>query len=80
MPYQLVRFGRRNRMTRTPLLEGTVSMTTDGTPACKKLLGRLQSPDMGSLRILNLPNSWNHFMGDHAVVFQVDPIGPSRPA
>lgn len=76
VPYQLVRFGRRNRMTRTPLLEGTVSMTTDGTPACKKLLGRLKSADMGSLRILNLPNSWNHFMGDHAVVFQVDPIGP----
>ena len=33
---------------------------------------------MGSLRILNLPNSWNHFMGDHAVVFQVDPIGPLK--
>ncbi|SDM21385.1 Rieske 2Fe-2S family protein [Franzmannia pantelleriensis] len=78
VPWQLKRFGKRNRLTRTPLLEGTVSMTMDGQPGCRKLMGRLQSPDMGSLRILHLPNSWNHFMGDHAVVFRVLPLGPQQ--
>ncbi len=78
VPWQLKRFGKRNRLTRTPLLDNVVSMTMDGKPGCKKLMGRLTSPDMGSLRILHLPNSWNHFMGDHAVVFRVLPIGPQQ--
>lgn len=78
VPYQLKRFGKRNRLTRTPLLDGIVSMTMDGKPGCKKLMGRLPNADMGSLRILHLPNSWNHFMGDHAVVFRVLPLGPQQ--
>mgnify|MGYP003853242933 CR=1 FL=1 len=78
VPWQLTRLGKRNRLTRTPLLDGTVSMTMDGKPACQKLMGRLTSADMGALRILHLPNSWNHFMGDHAVVFRVLPLGPQR--
>ncbi|MDN3523358.1 aromatic ring-hydroxylating oxygenase subunit alpha [Halomonas ramblicola] len=78
VPWQLQRFGKRNRLTRTPLLDGVVSMTLDGQPACQKLMGRIESPDLGSLRILHLPNSWNHFMGDHAVVFRVLPLGPQE--
>ncbi|SFH51032.1 aromatic ring-hydroxylating oxygenase subunit alpha [Modicisalibacter xianhensis] len=78
VPWQLKRFGKRNRLTRTPLLDGIVSMTMDGQPGCKKLMGRLTSPDMGSLRILHLPNSWNHFMGDHSIVFRVLPLGPQQ--
>ncbi|GHC25487.1 protein GbcA [Kushneria pakistanensis] len=78
VPWQLKRFGKRNRLTRTPLLDNVVSMTMDGKPACNKLMGRLTSPDMGSLRILHLPNSWNHFMGDHSIVFRVLPIGPQQ--
>lgn len=78
VPWQLKRFGKRNRITRTPLLDGVVSMTMDGKPACNKLMGRLTSPDMGSLRILHLPNSWNHFMGDHSIVFRVLPLGPQQ--
>ncbi|WP_409523897.1 aromatic ring-hydroxylating oxygenase subunit alpha [Nitrincola sp. MINF-07-Sa-05] len=78
VPYALKYFGKRNRMTRTPLLDGTVSMTMDGKVACQKLMGRLTSPDMGSLRILHLPNSWNHFMGDHAIAFRVLPLGPQK--
>ncbi|WP_136068856.1 aromatic ring-hydroxylating oxygenase subunit alpha [Modicisalibacter radicis] len=78
VPWQLKRFGKRNRLTRTPLLDGIVSMTMDGKPGCNKLMGRLASADMGSLRILHLPNSWNHFMGDHAVVFRVLPLGPQQ--
>tara|TARA_R110000824_G_scaffold91993_1_gene223423 strand:- start:17770 stop:19056 length:1287 start_codon:yes stop_codon:yes gene_type:complete len=78
VPHQLTRLGRRNRLTRTPLLDGIVSMTMDGKPGCQKLMGRLSNPDMGSLRILHLPNSWNHFMGDHAVVFRVLPLSPQQ--
>ncbi|AWN15129.1 aromatic ring-hydroxylating dioxygenase subunit alpha [Salinisphaera sp. LB1] len=78
IPWQLKRFGKRNRITRTPLVEGTVSMTPDGQQGVRKLMGRLTSPDMGSLRILHLPNSWNHVMGDHAVVFRVTPVGPQE--
>ncbi|PMR74984.1 aromatic ring-hydroxylating oxygenase subunit alpha [Billgrantia endophytica] len=77
-PWQLQRFGRQNRLTRTPLLEGRVSMTMDGSQGCRRLLGELSDPDMGSLRILHLPNSWNHVMGDHAVVFRVMPLGPQQ--
>lgn len=78
VPYKLQYFGKRNRMTRTPLLEGILSMTMDGKVGCKKLMGRLTSADMGSLRILHLPNSWNHFLGDHAIVFRVLPLGPQQ--
>ncbi len=78
VPYKLTRLGRRNRLTRTPLLDGAESMTMDGKRASQKLLGNLQSADLGSLRILHLPNSWNHFMGDHAIVFRVMPIGPQK--
>ena len=78
VPYQLKRFGQCNRMTRTPMLDGIVSMTMDGKPGCDKLMGRLPNADMGSLRILHLPNSWNHFMGDHAIVFRVLPLGPQK--
>lgn len=78
VPYTLKYFGKRNRMTRTPLLEGVVSMTMDGKPACTKLMGRITSTDMGSLRILHLPNSWNHWLGDHSIVFRVLPLGPQK--
>ncbi|MDI4636996.1 MULTISPECIES: aromatic ring-hydroxylating oxygenase subunit alpha [Halomonadaceae] len=78
VPYKLTRLGRRNRLTRTPLLNGVESMTMNGKRASKKLMGNLQSADLGSLRILHLPNSWNHFMGDHAVVFRVLPLGPQQ--
>lgn len=55
-----------------------MAMTVDGKVACNKLMGRIKNPDLGSLRILHLPNSWNHFMGDHAVVFRVLPLGPQK--
>ncbi|WP_048305902.1 SRPBCC family protein [Halomonas sp. PR-M31] len=76
--WQLQFFGRQNRLTRTPLKDGTSSMTLDGKPACKKLMGNMMDPEMGALRILHLPNSWNHFMADHGVVFRILPLGPQQ--
>lgn len=78
VPWALKRIGRQHRLTRTPLKEGAMSMTIDGRPACKKLMGRLTDPEMGALRILHLPNSWNHFMADHAVTFRILPLGPQQ--
>ncbi|MFT5720092.1 MAG: Rieske 2Fe-2S family protein [Motiliproteus sp.] len=66
--------GKRNRIVRMPLKKGTQAMTMDGSEACKKLLGRIKNPKLGSMRILHLPNSWNHMQGDHLVVFRVLPI------
>ncbi len=66
--------GLRNRLVRMPLKKGTVGMTADGTSACDLLMGRITNPEMGSLRILHLPNSWNHMQSDHCVVFRVLPI------
>ncbi|MGJ8524968.1 Carnitine monooxygenase oxygenase subunit [Halomonadaceae bacterium LMG 33818] len=74
IPYHHVNFGRRNRLVRMPLIQGALSMTADGSLGCKKLLGRVKDPDLGSLRILHLPHSWNHCMGDHILNFTVWPI------
>ena len=63
-----------NRLVRSSLLKGIVSMTMDGKQACQKLIGRIKNPDLGSMRILHLPHSWNHCMGDHIIVFTVWPI------
>ena len=74
IPYLHKSHGLRNRIVRMPLLKGTVSMTMDGKQACQKLMGRIKNPDLGSMRILHLPHSWNHCMGDHIIVFTVWPI------
>lgn len=78
IPYQRVAHGLQNRMVRMPLLEGRHSMTLDGKPAVGRLMGRIRSPDLGSLRILHLPNSWSHAMADHLVAFRVLPLGAQQ--
>lgn len=67
----------RYRAVRLPFEHG-VSMTMDGQPGCRKLLGNLTDPDLGSVRLLSLPNSWNHLQGDHAIAFRVLPLGPQE--
>ena len=76
IPHQHKSFGasQRNRMVRMPLKKGTKVMTMDGNAACKKMLGRVTNPELGSMRILHLPNSWNHMQSDHFIVFRVLPI------
>ncbi|MFH7428864.1 Rieske (2Fe-2S) protein, partial [Pseudomonas syringae pv. tagetis] len=58
IPYAHASFGLRNRILRMPLLKGTVSMTLHGKVGCKKIMGRIQNPDLGSMRILHMPQSW----------------------
>ena len=66
---------KRFRVVRLPLVQGE-SMTMNDKPAVTKLLGQLQNPDLGSVRMLSLPNSWNHLQADHAIAFRVLPLGP----
>ena len=75
IPHERRDYGNnRNRIVRMPLKEGTKVMTIDGEAGCKKLMGRIRNPQMGSMRILHLPNSWNHMQSDHFIVFRVLPI------
>ena len=50
----------------------------DGRPAVNGLLGKLRDTDLGSVRMLSLPNSWNHLQADHAMAFRVLPLGPQQ--
>lgn len=70
--------GKRSRMVRVPLKENAVSLTLSGEVACKKLMGRVQSSDLGSLRYYFLPHSWHHAMSDHVVAIQILPLGPHK--
>ena len=68
---------KRFRVVRLPLAQGE-SMTMDGSHAVKKLMGKLQSGDLGSVRMLSLPNSWNHLQADYTMAFRVLPLGPQQ--
>ncbi len=78
IPHKHMEFGLQNRIVRMPLKEGTQAMTMDGKPGCNKTMGRIQNRELGSMRILHLPNSWNHMQSDHAIVFQVLPISAQK--
>lgn len=68
----------RFRMTRIPLAQGAVSYTMDGKPAVNKRLDRSGVDNIGALLYFNYPNTWNHFLGDHALSFRVLPLGAGR--
>ena len=68
----------RYRAVRLPYVNGAVAMTPDGRPACTRLLGGLTDPDLGSVRMLSLPNTWNHVGSDHVVSFRLLPISATE--
>jgi Rieske 2Fe-2S family protein len=70
----------QHRAVRLPFIRGAHSMTLDGSLASKKLLGQITDPDLGSCRMLSLPNSWNHLLSDHVIAFRVLPLGPQETA
>jgi Rieske 2Fe-2S family protein len=49
------------------------SQTPDATAACAKLLGTMTRKDLGDVHLWG-HSSWNHMMGDHAVISMVFPI------
>ncbi len=70
------------RTERLPLAGDGESHTIDTKRACRKLLGNLTNARAGGLHFWTQPNSWHHFLGDHAVVFSVLPLDaePLAPA
>ncbi|MFS8054074.1 aromatic ring-hydroxylating dioxygenase subunit alpha [Rhizobium sp. BR 317] len=53
------------------------SQTPDATAASSKLLGNITRKDLGDTHLWG-HNSWNHFMGDHAVVAIVIPLSAGK--
>ncbi|MEH6719111.1 MAG: aromatic ring-hydroxylating dioxygenase subunit alpha [Aurantimonas endophytica] len=53
------------------------SQTPDATAASARLLGMMTRKDLGDTHLWG-HNSWNHFMGDHAVVITIVPLAADR--
>ncbi|KTR05407.1 (Fe-S)-binding protein [Aureimonas ureilytica] len=66
------------RTERLPLDGDGESHTMDTKAACRIPMGRFPSAKMGGLHFWTQPNSWHHFMGDHAVTFSVIPLDAER--
>lgn len=66
------------RVQREALDGAGESYTRDGRAASRRLLGDLDTPRMGRLSMHFQPNSWFHFVSDHAITFSVLPLAPDR--
>ncbi|MBB3951809.1 aromatic ring-hydroxylating oxygenase subunit alpha [Aureimonas jatrophae] len=66
------------RTERLPLDGDGESHTMDTKAASRIPMGRFPSSKMGGLHFWTQPNSWHHFMGDHAVCFSVIPLDAER--
>lgn len=60
---------------RTPLVDGYVSETMDGSQVAP-LMGDYSDADVGTVRMRSLPNFWNHSSCDHGVSTRLLPLGP----
>jgi glycine betaine catabolism A len=61
---------------RFPLNEGFQSMSMDGAPYVKTPMTTSKNFDIGSLRWALEPNTFCHAVGDYAVIFICEPVGP----
>jgi len=68
------------RLARVPLLDNAESYTMSTKAAVARRLGKMPFNDAGSLLFYHYPNTWNHFLGDHAITFRVLPISPTETA
>lgn len=66
------------RVARYPMKENYKSITFDGEPACKKLIGPFEEHESGTLSMWFNPNAWIHFTSDHIATNWVLPLGPNR--
>jgi len=66
------------RLARVPLLNDAESFTMNTRAAVTRRMGKIPFNDAGSLLFFHYPNSWNHFLADHAIVFRVLPISPTE--
>ncbi|MDT5363983.1 MAG: glycine betaine catabolism [Mycobacterium sp.] len=61
------------RVARLPLKDGFLTESMSGR-LVGPLLGDLTSPDVGSVRIVTLPNSWIHVNADYVMATRLTPI------
>jgi len=61
------------RVARLPLRDGFVTESLSGALVAP-LLGRLPSSDVGSLRLITLPNSWTHVDADYVATTRLTPV------
>ncbi|GAB1477677.1 aromatic ring-hydroxylating dioxygenase subunit alpha [Paracoccaceae bacterium] len=66
------------RLARIPLLNNAESYTMTTKAAVARRMGKMPFNDAGSLLFYHYPNTWNHFLGDHAITFRVLPISATE--
>jgi Rieske 2Fe-2S family protein len=66
------------RLARIPLLNDAESFTMSTKAAVARRMGRMPFNDAGSLLMYHYPNTWNHFLADHAITFRILPISPTE--
>ena len=66
------------RLARIPLLNNAESYTMTTKAAVARRMGTMPFNDAGSLLMYHYPNTWNHFLGDHAITFRVLPVSPTE--
>ncbi|CAN7764761.1 (Fe-S)-binding protein [Ensifer sp. NM-2] len=74
---QLVNCTTNFRTQRLIISGAGESQTPDATAASATLLGTILRKDLGDMHLWG-HNSWNHFMGDHAVVSIVIPLSADK--
>lgn len=66
------------RLARIPLLKNAESYTMNTKAAVSRRMGQMPFNDAGSLLMFHYPNTWNHFLADHAIVFRMLPVSPTE--
>lgn len=65
------------RVARLPLREGYLTESLSGRLVAP-VLGDLPSTDVGSLRLITLPNSWSHANADYVMTTRLTPVRADR--
>ncbi len=66
------------RVARMPLVGAGESFTMSGKIASDQLMVDVDERQLGTLLLFHYPNTWNHFLSDHAVTFSVMPLDTTR--
>ena len=66
------------RITRMPLAREAASITMDGREAVSRALGGVTERNIGSLRWVHFPTTFNHALRDYAILIRMLPIGPEE--
>ena len=66
------------RLARIPLLNNAESFTMSTKAAVARRMGQMPFNDAGSMMMYHYPNTWNHFLPDHAITFRILPVSPTE--